>query len=314
MEEYKYDVAFSFLNEDLELVSQVNELIKNRLTTFIYTERQNELVGNDGEEVFSRVFGKESRVVVIFYRKNWGINGFTKIEKNAIKNRAFSGNDYHNFMLLVNLDDNNPGISWIPKTNIYFNIELYGIKALVAIIEQLVIQNEGIIHEETPLELASRLEKKIKVERERKGFLDSEEGVKVANNEFKKLCNTMKNIFDNISSNSELYNGEINFLSTNLFKIECCALTLFCEWSVRARNSLDNSFLKIIISDHPYYYNSNSRKRELYEVSYLFCKNIYGQIGWSAKENANEFHSSKKLADLTIKKYLTIINEDLAKR
>jgi hypothetical protein len=81
MEEYKYDVAFSFLNEDLELVSEVNELIKNRLSTFIYTERQNKLVGNDGEEVFSKVFAKESRVVVIFYRKNWGNDRFTRIEK-----------------------------------------------------------------------------------------------------------------------------------------------------------------------------------------------------------------------------------------
>lgn len=99
-----------------------------------------------------------------------------------------------------------------------------------------------------------------------------------------------------------------------MVKIECCALALFCEWSVRARNSLDNSFLEIIISDHPFYFNSNSRKKELYEELYLFDKNIFGQIGWSAKENDNEFYSSKKLADLTIKKYLKITKEYLAKR
>lgn len=315
MKDYKYDVAFSFLNEDLELVSQVNELIKNRLNTFIYTERQNELVGNDGEKVFSNVFGKESRVVVIFYRKDWGNYGFTRIEKNAIKNRAFSGNDYYKFLLLVNLDNDNPDISWIPKTNIYFSLEQYGIKSLVAIIEQLVIQNEGIVHEETPTELASRLEKNFEAEQKRKSFLDSEEGVKEANNEFKELCNTMENIFKKISSKSNLYNGKIQYLNSNyLFKINCCALDLFCELSVRARNSLDDSFLKIIISDQPSYYNSNSRKKELYEERYLFGKNIFGQIGWIEKENNNEFYSSRKLADLTIKQFLKIINDDLAKR
>lgn len=95
----------------------------------------------------------------------------TQIEKNAIKNRAFSGNDYYKFMLLVNLDNDNPDISWIPKTSIYFSLEQYGIKALAGTIEQLVIQNEGIIHEETPLELASGIEKSLKLNESVRVFL-----------------------------------------------------------------------------------------------------------------------------------------------
>ncbi|MCX6911329.1 MAG: hypothetical protein NTY01_25250 [Verrucomicrobia bacterium] len=64
---YKYDVAFSFLQEDEALAQQLSDLLKGRVTTFIYTERQKELAGTDGEQTFNRVFGQEARIVVILH-------------------------------------------------------------------------------------------------------------------------------------------------------------------------------------------------------------------------------------------------------
>jgi hypothetical protein len=66
------DLAFSFLQEDEHVALQINELVKDRLPTFIYSEHQEELAGTDGEKTLNRVFSDEARVVVVLYREGWG--------------------------------------------------------------------------------------------------------------------------------------------------------------------------------------------------------------------------------------------------
>jgi hypothetical protein len=312
MENYKYDVAFSFLDEDKSLVFEVNELLKDRLNTFAYFERQDELVGNDGEEEFNRVFGEEARIVVVFYKKNWGNKGFTRIEKNAIKKRAFRGDDHYNFILLVNLEDTSPEISWIPITNIYFSIKQYGVDALAAIIENMVIQNGGKVHEETPLELAARVERRRNAEQKRKDFLNSVEGVRIANNEFQILCEKMKEIAELISSQSNLYNCEIDF-SNDLLMINCCATTFYCHWLRRAINTLHGYLLEVSIVGSRSRF-SNERQKDLYKEYYVFDKNLSEQIGWHEKENEKKFYLSEQLADLSIKIFLQTIDNEIARR
>jgi hypothetical protein len=71
--EYKYDVAFSFLNQDESLAQQLNDLLQDRISTFIYPEHQLDLAGKDGEIVLKKSFDSEARIVVILYRDEWGI-------------------------------------------------------------------------------------------------------------------------------------------------------------------------------------------------------------------------------------------------
>lgn len=42
-DQFKYDVAFSFLGQDEAIAVQLNDLLSDRLRTFIYSERQLEL-------------------------------------------------------------------------------------------------------------------------------------------------------------------------------------------------------------------------------------------------------------------------------
>ena len=57
---YKYDVAFSFLAEDEDLATQINDLIQDRVNTFLYSRKQDAIAGTDGEKTFNRVFGSEA--------------------------------------------------------------------------------------------------------------------------------------------------------------------------------------------------------------------------------------------------------------
>src|ERR1039458_4546278 len=86
---YEYDVAFSFLAQDELLATNLNDLLQDRLNTFLYSKRQGELAGTDGEQTFNSVFGEKARVVVVLYRAGWGETPWTRIEETAIRNRAF---------------------------------------------------------------------------------------------------------------------------------------------------------------------------------------------------------------------------------
>ena len=76
-------------------------LIKVRATTFIYSDRQTEIAGKDGEKEFNEVFGSQARLVVVLFREKWGQTSWTQIEETAIRNRAF--NETYDFALFIPL-------------------------------------------------------------------------------------------------------------------------------------------------------------------------------------------------------------------
>jgi hypothetical protein len=69
---FKYDVAFSLLAQDEGLASEINDLLSDRYQTFLYSERQKEIAGTDGEIKFKTLFAEEARFIVVLYRDGWG--------------------------------------------------------------------------------------------------------------------------------------------------------------------------------------------------------------------------------------------------
>ncbi len=134
--EYKYEVAFSFLQQDEKIAFDINDQVADRLSTFIYSKRQEELGGTDGEQSFNKVFYEQSRIVVVLFRDGWGQTPWTRIEETAIKNRAFDKS--WEFLLLVNLDPKSSLPTWIPKTYIWLDFERYKGEGAAAVIEHKV--------------------------------------------------------------------------------------------------------------------------------------------------------------------------------
>ena len=64
---FKYDVAFSFLDQDEPLARELADLL-TPLTTFVYSEQQLAVAATDGVDTFSKVFRRDARIVVILYR------------------------------------------------------------------------------------------------------------------------------------------------------------------------------------------------------------------------------------------------------
>ena len=73
------------MQDDETLVTQLNDALQERYENFLYSKRQQELAGADGEKVFNEVFGERARAVVVVYRDTWGTTPWTRIEETAIR-------------------------------------------------------------------------------------------------------------------------------------------------------------------------------------------------------------------------------------
>lgn len=192
----KYDVAFSFCAEDELLAQELNDLIEDRYATFLYSKRQEVLAGTDGEQSFSRVFGTESRLVVVFYRSKWGSTPFTRIEETAIRNRAFQkGYDFTLFIPCekVRLPD------WMPKTRLWYGWDRYGVKGAASVIEARIGELGGTPHEEEVLDQAARMNREADFQRRRKQFLESTEAVRQSDESFNKIASELERLRDELA-------------------------------------------------------------------------------------------------------------------
>lgn len=70
---------------------------------------------------FNSVFGRETRSVVILYRKGWGESSWTRIEETAIRNRAHD--EGYDFALFIPLDGNPTVPQWVPKNRLWIGLD-----------------------------------------------------------------------------------------------------------------------------------------------------------------------------------------------
>lgn len=175
---YDYDVAFSFVKDDEDLVTQLNDALQGRYETFLYAKRQEELAGNDGEKVFNEVFGQRARTVIVIYRDTWGETPWTRIEETAIRNRAY--NEGYDFALFIPVTEPPSVPKWLPKTRIWHNYGRFGIEATVAVIDSHVQQHGGKARPESVADRTARLERALQNQQRREQFLHSVQGVELS--------------------------------------------------------------------------------------------------------------------------------------
>lgn len=189
MHDYTYDVALSFLAQDEPVATQLADILDERYRVFLYSRKQEQLAGTDGEKTFNEVFGKQARVVVILYRKGWGESPWTRIEETAIKNRAFD--EGYDFALFVPVDDKPAVPKYVPKTRLWIGLARFGVNGAASVIDARVQESGGEPHVITLEERAARAQRaaEFKVFRER--YFRSHEGMQAADESFGLILETM---------------------------------------------------------------------------------------------------------------------------
>jgi hypothetical protein len=300
VKDYKYEVAFSFLKEDEPLASRINDLMQDRLSTFIYSKKQEEIAGKDGEETFNRVFGEEALIVVVLYRQNWGKTAWTRIEETSIRNRAYE--EGYDFTVFIPLDENPQVPKWLPKTKIWANIDRYGVDGAASVIEFKVHEAGGDVQQETIKERASRLKRQIDSERERKQFLTSIDGVNSANEEFNNLTTQMEILAEevktkvgfDIASKHDVTNGTFQWIE--IYSLQFC---VSAEWLSQYANTLRESRLDITrLKGRPRRPNRMTLHEPRILLHFLFNFDIGPSDihGWR-DTSTSKFLSTKQLAD-----------------
>lgn len=298
MADYKYDVAFSFLQRDEELAYKISEELSTRLKTFVYSEKQIELAGQDGEITFNQIFGIEARVVVVLFRSEWGNTKWTRIEQTAIRNRGFQ--DGYDFVFFIIIEPESIVPEWIPKSQLWYNYSRFGVDGITASIENK-LQTMGVdTRQPTIEEKASLLNKKLASARFQKEFLESEKAVSVAHIEAGILYSSVIEHYQTISKDNSELRGEMTNERNDII-IKLFGYQLFVHWDPYYSSSLNDSTLHIWLSEidrMPFEWDP--KYHYIIKHEFDFSMSISDDYGWRNRLSRERFYSSKELAEFAI--------------
>ncbi|MBT3188222.1 MAG: hypothetical protein HN736_13290 [Anaerolineae bacterium] len=302
-ERYEYEVAFSFVKDDEAIATALNDLLQDRLSTFLYSKRQEELAGTDGEQSFNEIFSQKSRIVVVIYRNEWGDSPWTRIEETAIRNRAYE--EGYAFVIFIPVEDSAKLPRWLPKTQLWVGFKRWGLEGAASVIEARVQEAGGEPREESATDKAARMQRQIDAEVARKAFLNSIEGVKAALEE----VNNLFAFFESISAEIRGKSGfEINCKRVNDRKMDICAIgyCLAIDWNYSSWNTLDRSYLSISTwNGLPPRSGRNflEKPKQVSKSKFNFDRKWTENVGW-VDSGESQFLSTERLAEYILKKLM----------
>ncbi|PKB16303.1 hypothetical protein [Flavobacterium sp. 5] len=301
-ENFEFDVAISFLQQDENLAFQLNNLLKESVKTFLYSEQQKKLAGRDGEELFNRVFFKESRIVVVLYRDTWGNSPWTKIEETAIRNRGFEFG--YDFVTFIPLDKPVNPPKWLPKNRLWIGLERWGIESAASVIESRIQEFGGNITIETLADKVKKSEDKILFAQQRERILTGQEGFDFARLESENLISEFKNQITEINQKLPDWNLRQDINNNNGIDIVSYGLLL----SIQHYHNPDYIFINIFQRNDFEGNKSLGSTRLKFDISKL------NEKGWSDKESGKNFKTSAVIAEIWLNNFFEIISKERLKR
>lgn len=237
---YEFDVAVSFLYQDESDAQKIIDCLPG-ISSFIYKNRQEEIVGDDALLKFKKVFGYDARVVVLLFRDNWGKTPFTYAEEEAIRDRKFREMT-EKFMIIINMTGKSKMPEWLSDRNVWYNLNEFGLKGLCGVIKKKVEERGGLSRPETLSEISDRKVREHQFIIRRNKFINSKEGVTAAEAEFRNLIDIIK--FRVTEVNNELVNFNEDTSQSNWinFVIRGNLLTLSINWTLYLRNTLESEY------------------------------------------------------------------------
>lgn len=296
--QFEYDVAFSFLGADEPIARALGEKVRDRLSPFIFSERQKEIGGSDGEATFARVFERQARTVAVLFRKGWGQTPWTRIEEMAIRNRAhLTGYEFATFIVLergVELPE------WLPKHRLWVDFERLGVAGAAAVIEERVRLAGGDLRSETAVEMAARVERAISTAEAKEALFRSEAGVGAARQEMARLKQELLAGTTAISTSAMPFEFKTARAgSGEVFVVAGSGHSLSAGLEIKYANSLDNSSLGIVLWRGLDPWTPSVRLEEPKRVArreYTF--DVDGDLsGWREATNEKRFFSSAQVVD-----------------
>jgi hypothetical protein len=309
---FKFDVALSFVQQDEYIAQELHDLLRDRYSVFLYSERQEELAGRDGEQRFNEVFGQEARIVIILYRPEWGETRWTRIEQTAIRNRAFE--EGYDFALFVPMERSLSLPPWVPRARIWFNLNRWGVTGCAPIIEALIQQRGGEASVESVSDRTARLQRSLAAERARQEFLRNIEGVSVASAHFDSILEAIHQW--GASEFARTFGVQELTMGRALMFYGSPAPPLTVIWDCPYANEVEKARLRVShwrgVPRWPGLVTWEEA-REIQKRSFLCDLDGAGRFFWREDGTETPQYTSETLADEILRSYMDVIQKNAVK-
>lgn len=306
----KYDVAISFLVEDLSLAQALFDRLREGLHVFFFPHNQEELAGTDGLESMRQPFLHESRVNLVLYRERWGNTPWTRVEATAIKEACLDKGWDGLFFFMADPASLPP--QWLPRTHIRFNYGDFTLEEAVGAIKARVQEQGGHYTPLTPLKKAELLAAE-DLYRFDKSQMRSQDGINAILRKVGEFLSEVERQCAVVNAHGHL---EIEYeRNSSACILRCKNVGMIVAWQQQYSNSLEDSALSIDEYHGRLLFNREltgviqiQRPERIKNAKYEPELSRAREYGWTQAGNSAEFISSKSLAERCILQFMELID------
>lgn len=303
-----YDVAISFLHEDLAAAERIRDELGDSLDVFVYSKKQEDIAGTDGLETFRDVFRRQARLVVILLRDRWGSTPWTRVEMEAITDRFLA--EGPQFLFVVTMADCAPP-PWLPEKLIRFGLKEFGLAQAVGAIRARAIDRGSELRKASPAFLAERAQRRAEFGERRRALLRNDRGLREAAAEAERLMTLIRE--RTAEAQATAPGLQIVFGSNATRAVaRIPSVSVECSYRNNVTNVLEDARLYLIDFRgqvlHPGesgYYRIEPKQLDTIE----FCPDLTQEMGWCWRDNADAILASERIADLFIEHFFRLVDK-----
>jgi len=313
-----YDVAISFLYQDLSLAQAIYAELSKGLEVFFSPCNQEELAGSDGLESMREPFRSKSRLNLVLYRPEWGKTPWTGVEEVAIKESCLATSYKSIFFFVIEPTHEIP--IWLPETHVRFNFADFTLEQAVGAIKARAQERGGQFKPMTPSRKAALLQVEEEYQSVRRHVSTHEGMQKIYENVETLFAEIIKQLEDvnsnghlNIEHQTKLRIGQIeqycqlgmHRLSMSIIWFQPYSNMLGDDAALIVREFNENV---IILPGHFRLQQPDVLKEEKYDPDISRTR----EYVWRLKKSKGELVTSRDLATKLVLQFLELVERDRA--
>lgn len=313
----KWDVAISFLIQDITIAETLYVELSKGLQVFFSPRRQEEIAGTDGMEVFRKTFLTDSRLNVVVYRERWGTTPWTAVEANAIRDSCVK-NQFRN-IFVFNVENTRAFPDWLPYNHMRFDLGEYTLDQVVGAIKLRVAEQGGHFEPMTPQKQALAMRAEQEYHWARSSVRSSENWSNIAT-ELERLFQHLELQCREIESAASV-DLEYEIIPKQSCVLRCEQVGMVIRWNKPYGNTFDESSLRVETYDGHLRFSRDQSDRFHYFHPQLLTRIDYDpdlsrtrNLGWKLAGRSEDFIPSEALAEKCLMEFLQLIAKRRAER
>ena len=313
-----YDVAISFLYQDLALAQALYDELSKELEVFFFRRNQEELAGSDGLESMREPFRSQSRLNLVLYRPKWGNTPWTGVEEIAVKESCLATSYKSIFFFVI---EPNPAIpKWLPETHVRFNFADFTLEQAVGAIKARVQERGGHFRPMTPSKKVEMLRVEAEYQSDRRQ-ISSHDGMQKIQQNVELLFAELVAQLDDVNSAGHLsinHQTKIRFGEMEQYcLLGMQRLGMVVVWFQRYSNMLSDGAALIVRElnenaivppGHVRFQQPDVLREEKYDPDISRAR----EFVWKAQKSKGEMFTSKDLASKLVLQFLDLVERDRA--